>query len=146
MLGILNKLGFKMKKQFLFLLALIVNTYYLSANAQWQQARGTITDTVTSFLKIDNILIAGGLGGVYYSSDNGENWIGKSSNSLFGGSTVYSLFNANGKIFAGTDVLGIFSSNDSGNTWTEVDKNLYDIPIYSLYSNDTNLFWYQLIL
>lgn len=71
----------------------------------------------------DSIVYAGGTGGIYQSSDAGQNW--SLLNSQI--SPVWSVAvdpTATSTVYAGTDGSGLFKSTDDGQTWTALTNGL----------------------
>ncbi|HSL88064.1 MAG TPA: hypothetical protein VK870_02040, partial [Ignavibacteriaceae bacterium] len=64
-----------------------------------------------------NRVYAGGEGVIYYSSDNGENWIYKNIPQTSGGIGSIAI-NSFGHIFAGVE--GIYLSTNGGNNWSHI--------------------------
>ncbi|MBI5371067.1 MAG: T9SS type A sorting domain-containing protein [Sphingobacteriales bacterium] len=101
--------------------------------------------TYTYYLKGDTIFAGGSLDvGVYYSTDNGDNWTpvsGIISLSPSGGyPTVLSITGNGPYMFAGT-TYGAFKSADNGLTWTSCYPALTkDIPVSCLASNGNFVF------
>jgi hypothetical protein len=96
----------------------------LSLYAQnfWEQTNGPFGGTVAALAINSSGDIFAGIqyGGVYRSTDNGNNWI-QINNGLPTDTWVTSLAinNSSGDIFAGTWSSGVFRSINNGNTWNQ---------------------------
>jgi photosystem II stability/assembly factor-like uncharacterized protein len=72
------------------------------------------------------------LGGVYTSTNNGNNWIEK--NDLIGNITIYKIeVSNNNKVYIGTSGYGLFVTSDLGSHWDRIDslnaEFIFDIAI-----------------
>lgn len=98
--------------------SLFLILFYFNALSQnyWERTSGPGTVVVYDFLfKDDFILIGTWIGGMYKSTDGGENW--QHMENEFSYSSVYALkLLSNGNILAGTG-SGIHISSDNGETW-----------------------------
>lgn len=75
---------------------------------------------VNCFTAKDNIIFAGTeYKGIYFSTNNGLNWVRSSLNDH----TIYGLAVAGGYILAGGD--GVFSSSDNGTSWNLVNNTFF---------------------
>ena len=76
-----------------------------------------------------------GAGGVFRSTDNGENWVEINQGVITTDVRALAI-NSNGDIFAGTYFGGgVFRSTDNGESWTAVDNGLTCTNIWSLAIN-----------
>jgi len=74
---------------------------------------------------------------VFCSTNNGENWISKSSG--LPGDRINSLaINLKGHIFAGTTSSGIYRSMNNGDSWIEINTGLPIKPVYCLGINSND--------
>jgi hypothetical protein len=96
-----------------FALALFVPAGRMSA--QWVQLNGPEGGDIYTFYDGGTYLLAGGVGGVFRSTDNGISW-SKSNDGMFLDLTVYSLTKQGQYIFAGTMFYGVYRSDDDGVT------------------------------
>jgi len=90
----------------------------------WVQKNTGLTNTnVTALASIGGFLFAGtsqgSIGGVYISSDNGNNWT-LSLNDAW----ISSFLTLGSNIFAGSVGNGIWRSTNYGNTWTQINDGL----------------------
>jgi len=130
-----------MKK--LFLISLIFFLLYLSAKTQWQVTNiGMPYGTHASeMLNIGNYIYAGIWNkGIYYTSNNGDNWIDITNNSSVNIRTI--SYNKN-YLFAGAYGAGycpIFRSSNSGQNWMLVGTNIpYELVTKIFSKGDTIL-------
>ena len=73
-----------------------------------------------------------GAGGVYRSTDDGDNWV-EINHGVIQTDVRALAINANGHIFAGTYFGGgVFRSTDDGDSWTPVNEGLDCGNIWSL--------------
>ncbi len=88
-------------------------------------------DTVNSiaFNNKGHIFIGTQPGGVYRSTDNGNNWTSVNKG-LINLSVQSLVISPSGEIFAGTQD-GVFNSTDNGDSWTEVSLGLTDRNVLS---------------
>ncbi|MFI5236807.1 MAG: T9SS type A sorting domain-containing protein [Ignavibacteriales bacterium] len=98
----------------------------------WVEKNTGLTNlNVTALRSINGLLIAGtaqgSVGGVYISSDNGENWVLSLSNPW-----VTSILTIGSNIFAGTFGDGIWRSTNNGNTWGQINDGLGSGAYYVL--------------
>jgi hypothetical protein len=92
----------------------------------------------TGLTKAPLILIANGYGvfagtsggGVFYSSDNGENWSAVNTNLT--SKYITALYTKGSTIIAGTMNAGIFISTDNGFSWVAKNSGLTDLNICSI--------------
>lgn len=93
---------------------------YISTNGGtiWNQF-AVAPGPLSSFASINNYVFAGGGVGIYVSSNNGTTW----APTPF---TEYTLCLASSGnvVFAGTDKNGFFLSEDYGQTWRNINRNL----------------------
>lgn len=93
------------------------------SNSQWIQTGGPEGGEIDCIVQKENILYAGGAGGIFISSNNGSDWHNLNSG-LPNNTWVYSItFNGN-DIFIGTRLKGIFKSSDEGLSWIAMNTGL----------------------
>ncbi len=90
----------------------------------WVQKNTGLTNTnVTALTSIGGFLFAGtsqgSVGGVYISSDNGNNWT-LSLNDAW----ITSILTVGSNIFAGSVGNGVWRSTNYGNTWSQINDGL----------------------
>ena len=98
-------------------------------------------DTIVYSLAVsDTNLLAGTANGVYFSSDDGVNWI--PINNGLTNLDVKALAVKDTNIFAGTGGGGVFLSTNNGNSWTPVNNGLSGLAldVLSFAFNRDNLF------
>src|SRR3972149_1121131 len=116
-----------------------------SAEAQdfWQPTNGPYGGSVTSFAfkASGQVFAATWDGGVFRSTDNGDNW-SHTGWTTFGLNTLAT--NASGHIFAGTAFTGweylqgsVYRSTDNGENWVEVNTGMGYPPVYSFAINSS---------
>ena len=76
--------------------------------------------------------------GVYYTSDNGKNWI--SLNDGLTNPAVTRLAVNGTRIFAGTEGGGVFVSDNGGQTWASSNTGLTNLKINQLLVHDDHVF------
>ncbi|NOX19618.1 MAG: tandem-95 repeat protein [Chlorobi bacterium] len=129
----------KLSRLFIVLLVaflLVLLQKILIAQTYWEQTPGPYGGSVNHILEIDSLtaLAATNDGGIFKTTDAGISW----SQSGLSESTVYRLFaDSSNIIYAGTEVLGIFTSSDNGATWTLASNGLSAEVIYSFVSDTT---------
>ena len=93
-----------------------------NCNAQWVLA-GNYTlgpNTFCSFTTLGNNIFIGPLYnlGVYYSTNNGDNWIATNQCG-----SVYALATLGTNVYAGSSQTGVFRSTNNGVNWTQTSLN-----------------------
>ncbi len=96
--------------------------------SQWTQCNGVIGGRVFAMVTNTSPLYAGGLDGVYVSSNGGANWIMTSLNNKI----IYSLVGSGGNIYAGTLANGIYRSTTQGVSWTQLGLASYDVKCINI--------------
>lgn len=94
----------------------------------------------------DSILIAGtnnssnysSYNGVYFSSDNGDNFT-KKINGITN-TAINSIETIGNLIFVGTDGGGVFYSSNEGSDWTSINSGLTNLTIKKLYGTGSSLY------
>jgi photosystem II stability/assembly factor-like uncharacterized protein len=128
-----------MKKLFHLLFAFAISAtafpqnFWLQTNGPYGGGDPSIAVQSLIVSEIGHIFAATNTGGVFRSTDGGENWFATSLSI-----DVFSLaLNSNGTIFAGTE-NGIYFSIDQGENWTSGSIGLTDPNIYSLAINSND--------
>ena len=118
--------------------------FSLYAQNFWQQTNGPFGGTVAALAINSRGDIFAGIqyGGVYRSTDNGNNWTqinrGLPADIWV---TSFAINNSSGDIFTGTRGSGVFRSTNNGNNWTQINNGLRNLDVYSLAINgDGNIF------
>ena len=136
-----------MKKIIFFTFVFIV--YHLTFNiyncsAQWVQmpnGMGTMVNAMDFAISGNNIfvgaLIGAQNGGVFLSTNNGDNWV--EVNNGLTNLSVHELLLIGNNLFAGS-YGGIFLSTNNGGNWTAVNSGLTNLNVWSLEAIGTNLF------
>ncbi len=107
--------------------------------AQWRQVNGP-SGNVWSLLASGGNLFAGTAdGGVFRSTDGGNNWM--PVNNGFGNQSIYiySLAVSGTMLFAGTNV-GVYRTTDNGANWTQINNGLGSQYVFSFAVNGTTVF------
>ena len=97
-------------KNFLLLFCLIFGVFFSlpdESRAQWIQTNGPEGGQVNCFAVSGANIFAGGLGGVFLSTNNGTNWT-PFDTGLVNRATILSLIVSDTHIFAGTDGIGVW--------------------------------------
>ena len=101
---------------------------------KWQKV-ATIPDAQTRVLEVaDNKLYAAGISGIVYSTADGQNWTASGTIANAGAITALTVFK--NKLYAGTEINGIFASDNGGQTWTNSNPTLLEASSFALL-NDT---------
>ncbi|MBI5325943.1 MAG: T9SS type A sorting domain-containing protein [Ignavibacteriae bacterium] len=126
------------------LLAIIFSLllFTLDSNSQWEKANGgkelPDSTSIFSILTNGNSVIAGTKKGIYFSTNNGEDWVQK-NNGLDAQVEITALGMKGNLYFVGT-VDGIYASSDNGDNWTESDDGINIQTIYCFLVNGSNIF------
>jgi photosystem II stability/assembly factor-like uncharacterized protein len=112
---------------------------------QWQQTNGPTGAGAYNFCKSSGIIyVTAGTGGVFKSTNNGDNWL--PANSGLEGRAFYSLVTRRDTIYAGatgivsTGEAGAFRSVDHGATWTKINSGLSSPSVVSITADSTYLY------
>ncbi len=84
----------------------------------WQQTNGPYGGIIDCFAVSGTNLFAGGLGGVFLSTNNGTSWT--QVNTGLTSTAVLSLAVLGTNLFAGTSGEGVFLSTNNGSRWASV--------------------------
>ena len=84
----------------------------------------------------DSTIFSAAFTGLYKSTDFGTSWFQVG----IPYTTYLSLSVSGENIIAGTKTAGIYLSTDDGENWILIDKDLETATIYSLFSNDSNVY------
>lgn len=110
---------------------IIVGTKYIYKSADngktWFISNNGITGGVTqinTLVKISTYLVAGTNEGVFYSSDNGDNWTQSAGTSSIG---VFCMVIKGTNLFMSTVSSGVYKSINNGVTWTAVNNGISNI-------------------
>ncbi|MDP4236970.1 MAG: T9SS type A sorting domain-containing protein [Bacteroidota bacterium] len=102
-----------MKQKIGFIIPFLLVSFATTSFSQWVQTSGPGAQ-VYSIASLGNNVFAGTQGGVFITSDAGNNWR-RISNDF--GSSVNCLWSSSTTLFAGTEYSGIFTSSDTGLHW-----------------------------
>ncbi|MBK9247414.1 MAG: hypothetical protein IPM69_04705 [Ignavibacteria bacterium] len=123
-----------------FWISIVFFLTFSGVQAQWKQCNGLKGENITCFGVIDSTIYAGGNGGLYCSTDNGESWkitdftfpiqtMSVSGNTLYVGVSA-SRYNSND---------GIYKSTDKGIHWDIIDSTNYWDEVYSIITNGSTI-------
>ena len=111
-------------KKITLLFVLLLCLFSSNTNAQWVQCEGIYGGNITCLASSGNNIFAGTgdfewysiiWGGVYFSSNNGTNWV---QTTLYC-KNIFSLTALGNNVFAGTD-SGVFMTENGGDVWIYV--------------------------
>lgn len=111
--------------------------FCLTTNAQWTQCNGPYGGEINTLTKIVANIFAGCQGGVFLTTNNGENWTAV-NNGLR--TAPYALGVSGTNLFAGGYGGKIFLSTDYGSNWKEITIDSINREIKSFVSIGTNVF------
>ena len=110
---------------------IIVGTKYIYKSSDngktWFVSNNGISGTVNyiySLAKISTNLVAGTDAGVFYSTDNGDNWTLSAGTSAIG---VFCIVVKGSNLFMSTVGSGVYKSIDNGQTWGAVNTGITNI-------------------
>ncbi len=103
----------------IIVLILCITSIVSSANAQWEQVPISIGGHFSDIVSIGTKLYAGGEGGIFLSTDNGDHWV-----NILNGYSITALATNGRTLYAGTDHQGIFFTIDDGRSWI-VERDLF---------------------
>ena len=126
-------------KRFAFLLLISFITS-VCTKAQWVQTNGPSGGFTNEIFKIDTIMIvSAGNGGIYRSTNYGENWL-QSTSGLPDDASIQVLTADSGVLFAGVYGNGIYKSNDLGKSWSAVSNDIGNLTFYGLFVSGDNIY------
>lgn len=103
----------------------------LSAYSQWRVINSNIGVDIKAIVKVnDGLMVATNGNGLYYSSNNENNWVQK--NAGLTNLKVYCLDVDGNKVVAGTRGNGVYISKDGGNSWSATAGGITVPHIYSI--------------
>jgi len=114
-----------MKKIFYFILIFVILTLHLSAQNFWQATNGPDNNPIYSLIVTKNgTLLAGGLGGLFRSTNNGDIWTAVTG-SIASKNILSIAQHPTGTLFAlggdtQTYIVNIYMSTDDGLQWTDI--------------------------
>jgi photosystem II stability/assembly factor-like uncharacterized protein len=101
---------------------------------QWQPVDGPPGGIVNSLTTLgNNIFAASWSGGIFISSNNGQNW----NMTPLNGGLYYSLASNNTTVYAGVYDSGVYKSTNNGFSWEKANLSL---TVFSLAVNGSNIF------
>lgn len=115
----------------------------LSTNegASWKNINNNIgLSGISCLLLKGNVLFAGGNPGVKKSFNGGNSWL-DASNGLDLSTSIRSLINENGTLYAGGGYNGVYKSIDDGTSWVKVVNGLPgNCFVFTLYAFDKTIY------
>jgi len=125
-----------MKKILLCSFSVSILFFHVSSiQGQWVLMNGPAGGSISSFASQNGRLYAGTSDGVFYTTNNGKEWISAGLNDT----AVIALVSSNGNLIAGTPLSGTFLSSDGGAHWDTVISAL-SANVYALISSGSNVF------
>lgn len=121
----------------ILLVAFCLLTIDTPLSAQWKPTNGPFGGDVNVLTSNNTHIFAGTWGGVYRSTDNGDNW--SSVNNGLSCIEISALAINDSIIYAGT-YAGIFRSENYGNNWVKINSNLTNTNIHAIAIKNNNLF------
>jgi hypothetical protein len=107
-----------MKISFTLLLLL----HFTFSFSQWTRVQQLPPSDIFSLYQANNVLYAGGVNIIYFSSNNGQSW--DSTNSIPQLVTVDNIIVFKGELYASSFGFGVFKSPDGGNTWQNIGAGI----------------------
>jgi len=126
-----------MKKTSISLLLLFNISSMNSQDFIWKQMSGPQGGLISTICFTDSIVFAGGINGVFRSTDNGDHWkfTGLASDE------VKKIIAIGDTIWAGTDRNGVYISGDQGLTWKKDNNGLpLNVSVVDMAVLDTYIF------
>jgi photosystem II stability/assembly factor-like uncharacterized protein len=126
------------------MLLLIISFFLITnnSNSQWEKANGgkELPDSTSIFaiLTNGNTIITATSNGIYFSSNNGENWT-KKNTGLETQAEVKTLGMKGSKYFVGT-MEGIYSSTDNCESWNVSDNGINSESVYCFLVYGNNIY------
>jgi photosystem II stability/assembly factor-like uncharacterized protein len=108
----------------------------------WRTIKAGLTNTAITKICVQNntILITSSEGGMFISSDQGENWQVYENESLPSGYSISDIKSNQQFIYLALYSYGIFRSSDNGVTWESINNGLQDRKPFSLVVDDEQLY------
>ena len=109
--------------------------YSVDGGDTWNQSNGLPGGIIVNYLLegSDDAIYAASSEGLYYSTD-GVNW--QQAGGEIGNQNLYTLYEANGVYYAGSEFSGLFSSPDGRNNWVQASPPLNDKQVTQIVSAD----------
>jgi hypothetical protein len=108
--------------------------YYTTNNGlSWTQKLNFYN--VYSLASKDNLIYAGTANGLFFSTNDGQNWSQISS-----GNSIQSISLIGSNILVGTAANGIYLSTNNGNSWTSKNEGLGQVKVNALIVKNDTLF------
>jgi len=103
-----------------FTLLLLLN--FTFSFSQWTRVQQLPASDIFSLYQSNNVLYAGGVNIIYFSSNNGQSW--DSTNSIPQLVTVDNIIVFKGELYASSFGFGVSKSADGGNTWQNINAGI----------------------
>ena len=122
----------------LIIIFFFITLCFPKMDAQWVRTNGPRNIAITSLAANGNNLFAGtGMGGIFISTNNGNNWAQLSVDTTW---SIYTIFVTNNNVFAGTYPGARLSTNNGAN-WSTISTGLPSEDIISFTANGTYVFF-----
>lgn len=95
----------------------------LSSSANWSYVNSFGLDFPVSFQRVNNTIIAGGSGLLYFSTDTGASWT-RSTAQAQGAGQYYNFVAAEDGIYAASTGGGVFFTSNNGTTWATLNQGI----------------------
>ncbi len=124
-----------MKKCLFFLFFVLVQISY----SQWETCNlGTYNGFISGLYVDGNNIFACTSSGVFFSTDDGDNWLKKNTGLV--DTNVFRLLIDGKNILASTQQKGVYLSTDYGENWNELQNQFSDQPVYCFALSGNNIF------
>ena len=119
-----------MKKLLLILLCLPM----IGFGQGWERTNGPYGGEVFTFFKNGNDIFTGGIGGIFYTNNEGDSW-----DHIFDSDSIFDIKKHNNLLIAGSDT-DLYISNDNGLSWNISNNGLLGDQVYCIESNSNDIF------
>ncbi len=119
------------------------STIYIYTGTLWSPSANWSSGSVNCFGVSGSNIFAGCGGGIFLSSDHGDNWVSRSTGiSQTNNLTVRSIITSDLNMFAGSWDRGVYLSTDNGSNWSEANTSTTSMnyQVSCLAVKGTNIF------